>query len=135
MKGERLLGTQGRYRNQTAGSQHPVELTQRGRLVEEVKRRGRHDRVQRVILERQMFGRPVAPLHLRRARPGLAWYAVEHVDTVDLVGVQLFRHPVRENLCAAGDVGHPAREAGLKRSDNPILRRAIHPLLKKRQVV
>ena len=42
-----------------------MELTQRGSLVEEMKRRGRHDRVQRLILERQMLRRPPAPLHLR----------------------------------------------------------------------
>jgi hypothetical protein len=37
MQGERLPPTQGRHRQQTASSQHPAELAQRGGLVEEVK--------------------------------------------------------------------------------------------------
>jgi hypothetical protein len=44
MQGERLPPTQGRHRQQTASSQHPAELAQRGGLVEEVK--------QRAVLER-----------------------------------------------------------------------------------
>jgi hypothetical protein len=44
MQGERLPPTQGRHRQQTASSQHPAELAQRGGLVEEVE--------QRAVLER-----------------------------------------------------------------------------------
>ena len=84
--GERPPWTQRRYRGEAARSQHPVELTQRGRLVEEVKSRRRDDRVQRAIFEGQVLGRAPAPLHLRRACPGLSEHAVGHVDTVDLVG-------------------------------------------------
>ena len=112
-----------------------MKLTKRGRLVEEVKRRRRHDRVQRAIVEWQMLGRPLAPLHLRRARPGLGEHAVGHVDTVDLVGAQLFGNAVSENACAAGNIGHSARAAVRQRSDYFILRWPVHPLLKKWEIV
>jgi hypothetical protein len=60
--GERPPWTQRRYRGEAARSQHPVELTHRGRLVEEVKSRRRDDRVQRAIFEGQVLGRAPAPL-------------------------------------------------------------------------
>ena len=46
--------------------------------------------------------------HLRRAHPGLGKHAAGHVDTVDLVGVQLANDPGSENPCATSDVGHLA---------------------------
>ena len=69
---QRLPRAQGREGNQS-GSQHPMEFPQCRRLVEEVKRRGRHDGVEHPIVKGQLLG------YLNR--PGVSGHFVSELPT------------------------------------------------------
>jgi len=86
-----------------------MEFTQRRGLVEEVKRRRRHDRIQRPVVKRKLLGRAAQPLHIRRAGAGLVEHALGHVHAVDLRGMQVTFDSVSQNACATGDVSYARR--------------------------
>ncbi len=64
-----------------------MELAERRRLVEEVKRRGRHDRVECAVVEGQLLGWAAHPVHPIGSGAGLREHPVRHVYPVDGLGV------------------------------------------------
>ncbi len=112
-----------------------MEFAQCRRLVEEVERRGRHDRVQCPVVEGQLLGRAPLPLHHARSGAGLIEHALGHVHAVDRGGMQVVFDPVSQDACAASDVDYPRRLVVAQLRDHLVVRRAVDPLLQERQVV
>ena len=127
--------TDGGHGRQAPGNQHPEELPQRGRLIEEMERRGADHRVQGTVGEGQLFSRPLAPADRRRTGLGLLEHSIGHIHPVDLVGVQLMLDPGGQNAGAAGDIGNPSHAARAKLSDDLVLCGLIDEALEEGQIV
>ena len=112
-----------------------MEFAQRRGLIEEVECRGRHDRVEGSVVERQLFGRATPPVDFARPGLGLFEHALGHVHTVNLGRMQVPLDAVSQNPCAASNIGYPRRLVVAQLRDHLVVRRAVDPLLQERQVV
>jgi hypothetical protein len=125
---------------QPSRRKYPVEFPQGRGLVEELKRRSRHDRLQGAIVERQPIGRTGQPINLCRSRLGLGLGLGEHacrqVHTVHLSCLRFVFDTICENSGAAADVGdHRRRIRCVEQGDHLVLRWEINPALEVSEVV
>ena len=65
-----------------------MKFSERRRLIEKVKGRGRDDGIKRPVVKRQLLGGRAQELHPVGSGAGLGEHAVGHVYAVDLVRTQ-----------------------------------------------
>lgn len=133
---ETLRGAESRDGRQPSRRKYPVEFPQGRGLVEELKRRSRHDRVQGAIVERQPLGRTGQPTNLCRTRAGLGEHARRQVHTVHLSCLRFVFDTICENSGAAADVGnHRRRFHCVEQGDHLVLCWEINPALEVSEVI